>query len=86
MKPRLFLTTLALAGFLTGGCHLFSKKSSRPKDDASIAGETEESLHRRWVDKRVSELVAKGTAADAAHTQAEAEFRERFDFTGTAKK
>jgi hypothetical protein len=69
---------------LTSGC-IFSKKH-RVKENTSITGEVQETFRKRWVDKRVAELVAQGTAAEAARTQAEAEFRTTYDFPTAGKK
>lgn len=83
MTKRLLLSCLTLV--LATGC-LFSKKPAKPKESSAIASEVEESFRKRWTDRRVAELVAQGTAAEAARTQAEGEFRERFEFTQAAKK
>lgn len=84
-KPFL-LCTLAATLALTSGCGLFSRKSSRPKESSAIASEVEESFRKRWVDKRVGELTAQGQTPDAARTQADAEFRERYAFAQPRKK
>ncbi len=78
-KPLLLLALTVLA-LQASGC-IFSKKPKTAKENTAIAADVEESFRRRWVEKRVAEIVAKGTAADAAKTQAETEFRERFGFT-----
>ena len=85
MTQRLLLSCLALALFSSSGC-LFSRKSAKPKESQAIASEVEESLKKRWVDKRAAELVALGTAADAARTQALQEFQAKFEYTSGAKK
>ncbi len=85
MTQRLLLSSLCLATLLTSGC-LFSKKTAEPKENPSIPGAVEESLRQRWIEKRAAELVAQGKAADVARTQADAEFRERYGFTGAAQK
>jgi len=77
----LCIATLACSS----GC-LFSKKAGRVKESSTIAADVEESFRQRWVAKRAAELVAQGTAADAAHTAAETEFRERFAYTLPAQK
>jgi hypothetical protein len=69
----------------SSGC-LFSKKSSLPKESSAIAADVEESFRIRWVGKRASELAAQGTTPDAARSQAEGEFRERFGFAQGRKK
>lgn len=83
MTQRLLLTGLCLTALFGSGC-LFSKKT--PKENPSISGSVEESFRARWVEKRAAEIAAKGTAPDAARTQAEAEFRERYVFNNPIKK
>jgi hypothetical protein len=80
----LFLSLATLA--VSSGC-LFSRKARRAKESTAISADVEESFRKRWVDKRAGELAAQGTSADAARTQADAEFRERYGFTraGTQK-
>lgn len=85
MTKHLLLFVLATSTLLSSGC-VFSKKTPRVKESSAISAEVEESFRQRWVDKRVAELTAQGTAADAARTQAETEFRERFGFTRAAQK
>jgi hypothetical protein len=84
---KAFLLTLCSGAILccSSGC-LFSKKPKRPKENAAIAADVEESFRKRWVDKRASELTAQGTGADAARVRAENEFSERFDFTRAGRK
>jgi hypothetical protein len=77
---KAFSYYLCITALCFSGC-LFSKKNSRTKENPAIAADVEESFRRRWVDKRVAELTAQGSAADAARTRAEAEFRERYGFT-----
>lgn len=84
MRFRLLLSLLMLAA-ATSGCTLF-RKSSRPKESSAISSEVEENFHRRWVEKRSAELVAQGVAAAAAQTQAENEFREKYDFSRPGRK
>lgn len=83
--PRPLLVSLLLAALLGTGCSLL-KKSSTPKESSALAAETDQILQQRWVDKRSAELVAQGKSADAAKTQAMAEFRERYGYTSAAKK
>lgn len=83
---RTLTLLLALAALGTGGCSAFSKKPAQPKENPSIAGQTEDSLRQRWIDRRAAELTAQGSAADTARTQAEREFREKFPYTGGTKK
>ena len=83
MTTPLFLCCLALA--LVPGC-LSAKKSATPRDSGSIPTEVEENFRQRWVARRAAELVATGKAAEAARTEAEAEFRERYEFTKAGQK
>ena len=86
MTKRLFLSALlVVSAALAGGCSMF-KKSSAPKENPSIAGQTEDSLKQRWIERRASELVAQGVAAEAARTQAAEEFRTKYAYTGAAQK
>ena len=86
MTHRLFLTALSLTALISTGC-LFSQKPAKGKEDPRIAGSVEESFKLRWIEKRAGELVTQGKAAEAARTQAAAEFAERYVFgVGAAKK
>jgi hypothetical protein len=85
MTQRPLLACLAVFATLTAGC-LHSKKPAAPKDSTSLTGETEQTFMQRWIDKRSAELVTQGQAADAARTQATAEFKERYGYTGAAQK
>ena len=85
MMHRLLLTCLGLTTLFTSGC-LFWKKTPKEKENPSISGSVEESFRTRWIDKRTTELVAGGQAADAARAQAAREFAERYDFKGDVKK
>ena len=85
IKPSLLLV-LAAALTLASGCSLFSKKNPRAKESSAIASEVEESFRRRWMEKRMGELTAQGQAPEAARTQADAEFRERYAFAQPRKK
>lgn len=76
MIQRLLLSCLAV--LLAGGCSLFKRQ---PKDNTPITAEVQETFRKRWVDKRVADLVAAGTAADAARAQAEKEFAATYDFS-----
>lgn len=83
---KAFLCSVCLAALcLSSGC-LFSKKTHRTKESSTIAADVEESFRKRWVEKRTGELTAKGTTADAAKTQAEGEFRERFGYMRAGQK
>ena len=85
MTRLLFLTLLVTSALLSSGC-LFSKKSRTPKESTAISSEVEEGFRQRWVDQRTSQLVAQGTAAPTARTQAAGEFRERFGFIKAGQK
>lgn len=76
---------LVAALLFSTGC-LFSKKKGSAKESSAISSDVEAIFRQRWVDKRVAELTAAGTAAAAARTQAEQEFRERYQFDQRAKK
>src|SRR5436190_13189032 len=78
---RLLLTVASLAVF--SGC-VFSNKARRAKESTAISADVEESFRKRWVEKRSGELAAQGSSADVARTKAEAEFRERYEFTRAA--
>jgi hypothetical protein len=83
---RFLLSSLALlAVFCSTGCH-FWKKNSKPKENPAIAADVEQGFKARWVDRRAAELAAGGASADAARQKADAEFRERYEFTGAAHK
>ena len=83
---KVFLSAICIAALCSSSGCLFSKKANRAKESSAISDDVEESFRRRWVDKRASELAAKGTAAETARTQAEGEFRERFGFTRAGQK
>jgi hypothetical protein len=80
---------LAATCLLAAGCSAFSKKSGEPKapkESSAISADVEQSFRKRWVEKRRGELAAQGVAAEAAATQADREFAERYDFKAGAKK
>ncbi len=80
MNTRLTFLVFALTGLcLTAGC-LSSRKNAKPKETTAIAAELEESFRQRWVEKRASELIARGLAADLARTQAFEEFKTKYNF------
>lgn len=84
-KRQLLPFFLVAAVSLAGGCAL-TKKPARPAENPSIAGQTEESLRARWIDRRAAELVAQGAVAEAARAQAAEEFRAKFPYMGAAQK
>ena len=81
----LFPVLLALAAALASGCSMM-KKSPAPTENPSIAGQTEDSLKQRWIERRAAELVAQGLAADAARAKATDEFREKYPYAGGGQK
>ena len=85
---RLVPLTLAAALFANSGCHLFSKKRNpaAPKESKTVATDVEKDFMKRWIDKRVAELAAKGVAPDAARDQAVAEFKVKYSFTEAAQQ
>jgi len=85
MKRPLLLSLALLTAFCASGCH-FWKKNPKPKENAAIAADVEEGFKLRWVERRAGELTAKGVNAEAARQQADAEFRERYGYTGAAHK
>ncbi|MEO6246362.1 MAG: hypothetical protein ABIQ12_13085 [Opitutaceae bacterium] len=84
MTKHLLMLALTIVACQTTGC-LFSKKAKTAKENSAISADVEESFRRRWLEKRSAEIVATGTAAEAAKTQAETEFRERYGFTRAAQ-
>ena len=70
------------------GCHLFSKKKNpaAPKESKTVAADTEKDFMVRWIDKRTSDLVAKGMGSDAAHAQAVADYKATFPYTRTVNE
>lgn len=85
MTKLIVNATLVVALVLSTGC-LFSKKKNSAKESSAISSDVEAIFHQRWVDKRTAELTAGGTPAAAARTQAEQEFRERYQFDQRTKK
>jgi outer membrane murein-binding lipoprotein Lpp len=85
MTKLIVNATLVAALLLSAGC-LFSKKKTSAKESTAISSDVEAIFHQRWVDKRTAELTAAGTPAAAARTQAEQEFRERYQFDQRPKK
>jgi len=83
MTKRLLLSSLVFVALVSPGC-LHLKKG--PAQDASPSSEVEGDFRRRSIEKRTSELVAQGMAANAARAQAEDEFRTRYGTIGTPAK
>jgi ribosomal protein S11 len=85
---RLVPLTLAAAMLASSGCHLFSKKRnpSAPRESPTVATDVEKDFMKRWIDKRTAEIVAKGTAPDAARDQAVAEFKVKYSYTEAAQQ
>lgn len=84
MTKALFLSLVLVPVVLCTGC--FTKKAHRAKESTAIAADVEESFRQRWVARRITELTAQGTAAEAAKGQAESEFRDRFVYTKVGNK
>jgi hypothetical protein len=82
---RLVPFALAAALFADSGCHIFSSKKNpvAPKESKTLATDVEKDFMHRWIDKRSSELMAKGISVDAAHDQAVAEYKVAFAYTRT---
>jgi lipoprotein NlpI len=76
IKPLLF-SCVALS--LLSGCSVFKRDKAR--QETQITAEVQETFRKRWVDKRTADLVAQGTAADAARAQAERDFAATYDFS-----
>ncbi|HZL45870.1 MAG TPA: hypothetical protein VFC28_06555 [Opitutaceae bacterium] len=75
---------LLLALALTSGCswlHLKSKKAAPPPELPPAAG-IEAEFHQRWMDRRIHELLAAGSAKteEEAKTMAAAEFAKQYPF------
>lgn len=85
MIKALTFTVLLVLAAVSSGCTLF-KKSDRPKESSAIASDVEETFRRRWLEQRIGQIVAQGATPEAARTQAENEFREKYSFAGAAKK
>jgi len=81
MIKLLILCCLTLV--LATGC-LFSKSSDRSKRRTPVTAEVQETFQKRWVDRRVSELVAQGIEAGVARVQAEQEFHATYNFSSQA--
>lgn len=85
MTRTILVSALVALMPFASGCTFF-KKSDRPKESSAISAEVEETFRRRWLERRSAELVAQGVAAEAARTQAEGEFREKYGFAQPARK
>jgi len=86
---RLFIPVLAALLIGCAGCHLFSKKKkapATPPDSPYVATDVEKDFMRRWIDKRVTDLVAQSTPAAAARAQADAEFKSKFSYLDAARQ
>jgi len=84
MKRSHLLIPVLFAVVLTSGCQLL-KREKKPVEKNTPAAETDEILRQRWVDKRTAELVAQGTAPEAARPLAEQEFRAKYNYTKPAQ-
>jgi hypothetical protein len=74
-----------LSSVSLSGC-FSAHRSAKPKPAPEIAADTDANFRQRWIEKRSAELAAQGTAATAARTQAETEFREQYGYTSAAQK
>ena len=85
---RLVPLTLAAVILAGPGCHMFSKKkkSDVPKEGPSVAKDVEKDFMHRWIDKRAADLVAQGTPPATARSQAEAEFKAKYNYTDAARQ
>jgi hypothetical protein len=85
---RLVPLALAAALLANSGCHIFSKKKNpvAPKESKNLATDTEKDFMVRWIDKRTSDLVAKGMSPDTAHAQAVADYKTAFSYTKTVNQ
>jgi hypothetical protein len=85
---RLVPLALAAALFAGSGCHIFSTKRNpvAPKESKTLATDVEKDFMQRWIEKRSSELVAKGMGPDAAHEQAVAEYKTTYSYTRTVNQ
>jgi hypothetical protein len=83
------LTSIVLVfifAFSAGGCLHSKKAKAKAKPTSAIAAEMEQNLRQRFIDRRVSELVAQGVAAEAAQARAAEEFKARYGYTSAAQK
>jgi hypothetical protein len=79
------LLALALVAALNSGCFL-RRTPKPPKESTAIASEVEATFRQRWLDQRVGQLKAQKVGDEAARTQAETEFREKYEYLqGKAK-
>lgn len=85
LKQLLLLSLAALVFSFASGCHFF-RKSGKPKPSPEIAAGVEADFRKRWLERREAELVAKGATAEAAHEQAQTEFREKYAYLKEEKK
>ena len=85
LKSLLLFCLAAVVAAAGSGCNLL-RKSKKPKENPAIASEVEGEFRQRWVDHRAAELVAKGTDALTARSQADTEFRERYPYVKPPKK
>jgi hypothetical protein len=86
MKRLCLLCLAALVLTSASGCHFFRKKHPKVKETSIIGTDTEMEFKRRWTERRVSELTARGTTAERARQQAEEEFQTRFSYTNAAHR
>jgi hypothetical protein len=83
---RTFLPVLAIIVLTSAnGCSVF-KKSKKPKPNPAIAAETEGDFRQRWIEHRAAELIAQGTAAEAAREMATKEFPAAYPYMRVNQK
>ena len=77
------LLPAALCLLMLNGCFFWNKKpKTRPTDESpAVATSVEKDFKVRWVEKRSSDLIGQGVAADTAHAQAVSEFDSKFPDT-----
>ena len=87
MKSSVPVLLLALA--LTSGCSLLPFKSKKTAPVVlQPAAAVQAEFHDRWMEKRVHEMLASGSAKteDEARTMAEAEFAKQYPFVKVPEK
>jgi hypothetical protein len=64
---------------------MFSTKKNpvAPKESKTVATDVEKDFMHRWIDKRASDLMAKGESAEAAHAQAVSDYKAAYAYTRT---
>jgi len=83
------LSLLLAATCLAACSHLPIIGKKKPDDPSKsksshLASDTENEFRKRWVDKRVAELIGQGVAPDVARSQATHEFSDKYSVTNAA--